>query len=254
MFETFRCPAMYIAIQATLSLHAYGLVTGVTVDCGADMTQIVSIIDGYTIANGTSCLPIGGRDLTLYLVKLLAHNGITFPGKNCRQHVTNIKETFCYVAEEFGKELVRAKKSGSRRTYTLPDNHKVTIGKEQFCCPEALFQPQVLGKNFDGIHKICCENIIKSSQPDDITKDLFGNIVLSGGSSMFPGLPHRFLQEIKSLAPSHMTPNVLVVPNRENNVWIGGSIVASLPAFQEMWLTKQDYKEHGPAYIHTKCI
>ena len=245
---------MYIAIQGVLSLHSYGLVTGVSVDCGADITQIVPIIDGYSVPNGTSCLPLGGNDLTLYLLKLLAENGITFPAKHCIQNVCRIKEKFCYVAGNFRKEKEAKSKCRLRQTYTLPDKHSVTVGIEKFQCPETLFQPTILGRHFDGIHKVCCDNIVKSNQPDEVTKDLFSNIVLSGGSSMFPGLPDRFAQEVNRLAPSHMHPNVLVVARRQNNVWIGGSIVASLPAFQEMWLTKQEYEENGPLYIHKKFI
>jgi actin-related protein len=254
MFESFQCPAMYISIQGILSLHSYGLVTGVAVDCGADVTQIAPIIDGYSIPNASSCLPLGGQDLNYYLLKLLAENGVTFAAKHCVQDACKIKERFCYVARNFDKELKMASKSGLRRTYTLPDNRTITIGSEQFYCPEALFQPNVLGRNFDGIHKICCDNIMQSNQPDEVTKDLFSNIVLSGGSSMFPGLPDRFSREINMLTPSHVHPNVLVVESRQNNVWIGGSIVASLSAFQEMWLTRQDYEENGPSYIHKKCI
>jgi actin-related protein len=254
MFESFKCPAMYISIQGVLSLHSYGLVTGVAVDCGADVTQTVPIIEGYPVPSGTSCLPLGGHDLTLYLLKLLAENGITFSVKHCVQDVCRIKEKLCYVAANFDKEIEMAREAGLRQTYTLPDNHTITIGSEQFCCPEVLFQPEILGRNFDGIHKICCSNIIKANQPDEITRDLFSNIVLSGGSTVFPGLPYRFAQEIKMLAPSYVSPNVLTVVGRENNAWIGGSIVASLSAFQEMWLTKQEYEENGPSYIHNKFV
>ena len=255
MFETFKCPAMYISIQGVLSLHSYGHVTGVAVDCGADVTQIVPIIEGYSIPNGTSCLPIGGHDITLYLLKLLAENGVIFSTKHCIEDICRVKEKLCYVAANFDKEMEMARKSqGLRQTYTLPDNHTITVGSEQFCCPEILFQPQILGRNFDGIHKMCCASIIKSNQPDEITRDLFRNIALSGGSSMYPGLPYRFSQEINTLAPSYVHPNVLAVDSRANNVWIGGSIVASLTAFQDMWLTKQEYQENGPLYIHNKLI
>ena len=254
MFETFKCPAIYISIQGALSLHSYGLVTGVSVDCGADITQITPIVDGYSIPGVSSCLHLGGKDLTLYLLEHLAENGMIFYAKHCIQDVRRIKEKLCYVAENFEKEIHRVGESGSQKTYTLPDNHKITMGSEQFCCPEALFQPHILGRNFDGIHVICCKNILKSKQSDKITKDLFGNIALSGGSSLFPGLPNRLLNEINALVPSDVDPRVLDVASRKDNVWIGGSIIASLPVFQDMWLTRQDYEENGPSYVHKKCI
>ena len=254
MFESFKCPAMYISIQGALSLHSYGLTTGVAVDCGADLMQITPLIDGYTIPGSTSCLPLGGHDLTLHLLKLLAGNGILFSAKHCVRNVCQIKEKHCYIAEDYDKEIEMARKSRFRETFTLPDKRTITLGKELFCCPEVLFQPHILGRDLDGIHKICCDDIIKTNQPDEITKDLFSHVVLSGGSSKFPGLPNRLKKELTLLAPSNMNPNVLVVEQRENNTWIGGSILASLPAFQDMWLMRREYEEKGPSCIHKKCI
>lgn len=254
MFESFKCPAIYLSIQGVLSLHSYGLVTGVAVDLGADVTQIAPIIDGYIIPCTTRCVPLGGRDLTLCLLKLLAGNGIAFSAKHCVQYARRIKEKLCYVATDFEKEIKVTNTPRLRRTHTLPDGRKVTLGNEQFCCPEVLFQPDVLGRNFNGIHRMCCDSIVKSKQSSEITKSLFSNIVFSGGSSMFPGLASRFLQEVQLLAPSHVQPNVLIVEDRQNNAWIGGSIVTSLPTFQEMWLTREEYDEKGPPIIHKTCI
>lgn len=68
----------------------------------------------------------------------------------------------------------------------------------------------------------------------DIRKDLYGNIVLSGGSSMFPGIADRMSKEITALAPSSMRIKVVAPPERKYSVWIGGSILASLSTFQQV--------------------
>lgn len=253
MFENFNSPAIFIAIQGVLSLYAYGLVTGVVVDSGADVTQIVPTSEGNPIPNAT-CLDIGGQDLNRYLMKILTESGNIFSHKNYIDEVCEMKENFCYVASNFAQEMRKtAKHLDLERTYKLPDDQVITIKNERFQCPEALFQPSFLGKEFDGIHKSCYDNIAKCDNVA-LRKYLFANIVLSGGTTMFPGFPERMQKEIKALAPDSTKVNIMVVPNRKHNVWIGGSIIASQSVFQNMWLTKQDYEEHGPSIVHKKCV
>merc|ERR1712124_114828 len=77
----------------------------------------------------------------------------------------------------------------------------------------------------------------------DIRKDLYGNVVLSGGSTMFPGIAERMTKELTALAPSTMKIKVIAPPERKYSVWIGGSIPSSLSTFQQMWISKQEYDE-----------
>jgi len=88
----------------------------------------------------------------------------------------------------------------------------------------------------------------------DIRKDLYGNIVLSGGTTMFPGIADRLQREIASLAPSTMKIKIVAPPERKYSTWIGGSILASLSTFQQMWIAKQEYDESGPTVVHRKCF
>ena len=136
----------------------------------------------------------------------------------------------------------------------MPDRDILTIGSERFRCPEALFKPNIIGKEFVGIHDQCYNSIIKSDI--DIRKDLYSNIVLSGGTTMFPNLPERLTREVQKLAPSATSSKVKViaVPERKYSVWIGGSILSSLSNFQCMWITKAEYDESGPQIVHRKCF
>lgn len=88
---------------------------------------------------------------------------------------------------------------------------------------------------------------------NDVRKDLFANIILSGGSTLFEGMGERLWQEIHNLTPNGRI-KVLAPPERLYSVWLGGSILASLSTFQTMWITKQEYDENGPNIIHRKCF
>src|SRR5271165_4701984 len=76
----------------------------------------------------------------------------------------------------------------------------------------------------------------------------------SGGTTMYPGISDRMQKEITALAPSSMKVKIIAPPERKYSVWIGGSILASLSTFQQMWITKQEYDESGPSIVHRKCF
>jgi len=88
----------------------------------------------------------------------------------------------------------------------------------------------------------------------DIRKDLYANIVLSGGSTMYPGLQDRLTKEMTALAPPTMKIKVVAPPERKYSVWIGGSILSSLATFQSMWITKDEFEDAGPGIVHRKCF
>jgi actin len=88
----------------------------------------------------------------------------------------------------------------------------------------------------------------------DIRKDLYGNIVMSGGTTMYNGIADRMQKEITALAPSSMKVKIVAPPERKYSVWIGGSILASLSTFQQMWISKAEYDEAGPSIVHRKCF
>jgi actin len=79
----------------------------------------------------------------------------------------------------------------------------------------------------------------------DVRKDLYANIVLSGGSTMFPGLPERIEKAIINFAPPTMKIKVITPPERESAVWIGRSILASLATFPQMVITHEEYNDAG---------
>lgn len=252
MFETFNVPAMYIATQAVLSLYASGRTTGCVIDIGDGVSHVVPIFEGFALTHAIQRIDLAGRDVTNYLRRLLRQSGYTFDSSAEKETVRDIKEKLCYVALEPEKEIMLSKRvSGMQKNYMLPDGETINIGIERFLAPESLFNPSVLGKELDPLDDIIVQTITDCEV--DLRRDFYSNIVLSGGSTMFPGFKQRLTREIKEQIPDSVDVRIISPPERMYSVWIGGSILGSLKSMSKMWVTRRDFKEMGPEVIH-RCF
>ena len=204
MFETFRVEGLYVAIQAVLSLYSNGRTTGLVCDSGDGVTHTVPVYEGFQIPHAVCKNFIAGRAITDHMIKLLTSDGIAEQGgaSAWKQIVGKIKEDVCFVSLDLAADKEKAGQSTElSKNYILPDGQSVTVNTPRFLAPEALFNPGLIkeGDEAPGMHQMCH----KSAQECDvdIRRDLYGNIILSGGTTLYEGLPDRLEKELDALCP-----------------------------------------------------
>ncbi|OAF69708.1 hypothetical protein A3Q56_02563 [Intoshia linei] len=244
-FETFNVPAFYVTMQAVLSLYATGKITGVVLDSGDGVTHVVPMFSGFAMNHAITRSDIAGRDITDYLKLLLRKEGHFFSTTAEFEILKILKEKKCYVQEDlkFNNDTVT-----DLETYILPDRSQIEL---RSCChkaPELLFRPNLIASEYDSVTQLLNYSINRCDM--DIREELYSNIILSGGSTMFKGFGNRLLKEMKVVAPKDTKIKITAPFNRMYTNWIGGSILGSLEAFKKMWLSKEDYKSEGFRAVH----
>ncbi|KAF6092056.1 actin like 9 [Phyllostomus discolor] len=249
-FESMRSPAMYVASQSVLSVYAHGRVSGLVVDIGHGVTSTVPVFQGYHLPHATERLDLAGTHLTTFLAEVLLGPGCPLRRQDLGA-VEVIKHRCCYVAPDFQKEQARPERECQQRL-RLPDGRMVLLGKEIFQCPELLFSPPKRpGLSPVGVPTMAKQSLNKV--PQEVRGDMAQNVLLCGGSSLFVGLEGRFRTELLRSLPLEARLVVVAQPTRHLSVWTGGSILASLYAFQSCWVLREQYEEQGPQIVYQKC-
>ncbi|KAG7298508.1 Alpha-centractin [Plutella xylostella] len=248
-FETFNVPALFVSMQAVLSLYATGRTTGVVLDAGDGVTHAVPIYEGFAMPHSIMRADVAGRDVTRYLRLLLRKEGVNLRTSAELEIVRCMKERACYLSPNPLKEEAL---ETERAQYTLPDGQQIEIGPSRFRAPEVLFRPDLIGEECEGLHEVLMFAIQKSDM--DLRKVLYQNVVLSGGCTLLRGFGDRLLAEIRKMAPKDMKIRISAPQERLYSTWIGGSILASLDTFRKMWVSKREYDEEGHRALHRKTF
>jgi len=254
MFETFNVPGMYLCIQAVLALYASARTTGAVLDAGDGVLHTVPVYEGYALQHAIQRLDLAGRDLTDCLMRLLTERGYWFTTSSEREIVRDMKEKLAYVAEDYDAELEKAERRSCDfdKNYELPDGRVITVGAERFRCAEVLFQPKLIGRELQGVHNVLHESIWRCDI--DLRRALYETVVLSGGTTMLPGMDTRLSTEMKKLTPPLIKVKIRESSDRKHSVWIGGSVLGMQSWFDEFWITKDNYDESGPGIVHIMCF
>lgn len=249
LFDKVGASAIYFSMAPVLSLYASGKTTGMVVEMGHGTCHTVPVYEGFGLFHSILQMDFGGEDLTNQMGQL-----ITTKFKPCYQHDIwqYMKELYCPVLQD--EEAYSAAVADANKrdivVHTLPDGTEITLGTDRYKFGESLFKPALIGKgDGGGIHELAKDSIGKVDE--DVKPLLYGNVVMSGGSSLFKGLHNRLSAELQKLVP-HERVRILAATERRMSTWAGGSILASLPTFQDMWVTKSEYFETGEAT--RKCI
>jgi len=293
-FEKYQVQAFYVAKNAVLSAFSSGRSTGLILDSGGGTTSAVPVSDGYVLKKGIIKQNFGGEFLSqqaatliesLYNIKITPRykikkknsvdagveaNFVEYDRPNTtpsfHQYAMNqvmheFKETICQVSENPYREGIL--KGRPLKCYEFPNGYNNSFGIERFKIPEIMIQPRefIIQKpnepidttNLLGMHELIYRSINLCDV--DIRPNLYSNIVLTGGNTLFNGLMDRLNNELSVLAPGvkiriHASGNT---SERRFGVWTGGSILSSLGTFHQLWISKKEYEEIGKSIVEKRC-
>lgn len=253
LFDSLGVENLYVTNTSTLALYANGKTTGTVVDIGYQTTSFVPIYEGFVLNHAVTKVDTGGKDLTEFFCQILGlrkENG-KFVNEGEKSMINDLKEKICEVAEDYDSQIKKCLDSATVEEYELPDGSKVHYGPEKYQCPELLFQPQFFQRDHSGLHEQTFKSIKRCDE--DIEKDLFQNVVLCGGSSLFLKIRKKFEKELQSLAPTGKTVKVIAPPERKFSSWLGGAILSSMENFRTtMFVSKKEWNENGSGVIYDK--
>lgn len=167
------------------------------IDSGDGVSHMIPVCEGFINVHLAKRLNVAGRNVTNYLTKLLLIRGYAFNSTADFETVREIKEKLCYVSNNLEQDRKLAKETTVLdQEYVLPDRSVITIGRERFEAPECLFNPSYVDSDMSGISEMVIQTI--EASPIDIRKELYKTILLSGGTTMFPGFPTRLQTDIQN--------------------------------------------------------
>ena len=289
MFEKYKIPAIYISKSAVLSGFSCGRSTCLVFDSGHNTTYAVPVSEGYALQKCLIKSNIAGDWVSEQVEKNLEKKGINInpfykfkvkkEGDKFKPEYIKDDITFDKSYETFWKkEIIRDIKEtclitndeplkydaekdefiptsvNQELTYDLPDKKTINLSQDRNLIIERVFNPVKEYPEFLGYHQMVNNAI---SQADlEIKKELYSNIFLCGGNTLFTGFPERFQKQITNTNKQTFKIKIITHPSnteRKFSSWIGGSILSSLGTFHQLWLSLAEFEEHGASIIERKC-
>jgi actin-related protein len=239
--ETLHAPSVSFISSATLSLLSTGRVTGIIAECGYGVTNVVPIFESFGLEHARITSELGGCDVDAYLKTLLKKIGMT---ENDNAAVHEVKEQLCYVRPTPDQA------ESAPVPYELPSGNRLEIGTERWQGAEVLFDPRLGGKECPGLSASISTAISRSDE--FLRRELLQNVVISGGSTMFPGMAERVEHDVSESAQA--LARVIAAPERKNGSWVGGSIFASTPVFDQFQIKKADWETQREKIFRQKSF
>lgn len=293
MFEKYNIPAFFLCKSAVLTAFANGRPTGLVVDSGATYTTAVPVYDGYVLQQGIVKSPLAGNFITAECEKYFKENNIEIvppykiaskevvderkPAKwtekaNLPSLTDSYKKYMIYdVLQDFTASVLQVsdqpydQESADQLPtyhYEVPNGYNFDIGAERLRISEGLFDPSTIKGIPAGNSMLGVSHLVTTSVgmcDIDIRPSLFSSVIVSGGNSLIQGFTERLSRDLTIKTPPNMRLKLVIPPTVPGNTerrfscWIGGSILASLGSFQQMWISKQEYDEHGKSCVDKKC-
>lgn len=291
MFEKYKVPAFFLVKNATLAAFANGRSTGLVLDSGASHTSAVPVQDGYVLQQAIVRQPYGGDYITQLCRQYFESLGLEIIPSNLIAAKEPVKENEApkwtrkpsaptvtkswmdyatkKVLQDYQSSILQVSDSPYDKEiaetypsvhYEFPNGYNFESASERFLIPEKLFNPNVSGKGLkETPDMLDTAQIVTTSVgmcDIDLRPALYGTVIVTGGNSLITGFSDRLQLDLSSRTPPSMRLKIICSSQpaeRRFGAWIGGSILASLGTFQQMWISKQEYEEVGKAQVDRKC-
>ncbi|KAJ2357897.1 NuA4 histone acetyltransferase subunit [Coemansia erecta] len=291
-FERFQSPAFYVCKAPVMAAFGTGKHTALVLDVGGETMSASAVYEGYCLTKSVSQQQLGGELLSQQIldrlkedytyeptpvfdirdkaaVEILKPPSLTrfnrpatasYLAEMRTRTVLEFKEAVCEVLERpFTPDFARSK---PLKPFEFPDGFNMSLGALRFSVPEILFNPnqylnkrpaRLEGAQLLGAHELAMKSVMASDV--DLRPHLLSNVVLAGGSTLFPGFVDRLSLSLQELCQGSRIKLHSPSSDMERKVttWLGGSILASLGTFHQLWISRAEYDEHGAAIVDKKC-